>query len=136
MEQLFKILDEMASAPDNQYVTIKQVLEVYYGRPVIKLSAEGDYNRLKQELHRLKKVLSYQNGKTIKNGFRYKEGCENYLLSQEEESMLRSKIGDDRQLFLTGGLQMLFKGSSVLEHLVELECVSDLKNLKAKKIQF
>ena len=134
MEQLFKVLDEMASAPDNQYVTIKQVLEVYYGRPVIKLSAEGDYNRLKQELHRLKKVLSYQNGKTIKNGFRYKEGCENYLLSQEEESMLRSKIGDDRQLFLTGGLQMLFKGSSVLEHLVELECVSDLKNLKLVKV--
>ena len=134
MEQLFKVLDEMASAPGNQYVTITQVLEAYYGRPVIKAYIEGDYNRLRQELHRLKNVLSYQNGKTIKNGFRYKAGCENYLLRQEEESMLRSKIGDDRQLFLTGGLQMLFKESTVLEHLVELECVSELQNLKLVKV--
>lgn len=134
MEQLFKILDEMASAPDNQFVTITQVLEVYYGRPVIKASIEGDYNRLRQELHRLKGVLQYQNEEDIKGGFRYKTGCENYLLKQEEEKLLKTKIGDDRQLFLTGGLQMLFKGSTVLEHLVELECVSDLKNLKLVKV--
>lgn len=134
MEQLFKVLDEMASAPDKQFVTISQVMEVYYGRPVIKTYIEGDYNRLRQELHRLKNVLLYKNGKNIKDGFRYKEGCENYLLTHEEENLLKNKIGDERQLFLTGGLQMLFKGSSVLEHLVELECVSDLQNLKLVKV--
>lgn len=124
----------MASSPENQYVTIVQVLEAYYGRPVIKASVEGDYNRLRQELHRMKNVLSYKNGENIKEGFRYKEGFEHYLLKQEEESILKTKIGDDRQLFLTGGLQMLFKGSSVLDYLVELECVSELTNLKLVKL--
>ena len=134
MEQLFKVLDEMASVPENQHVTITRILENYYNRPIIKASIEADYNRLRQKLHRLKDVLLYKNGKNIKDGFRYKAGCENFLLRQEEESLLKTKIGDERQLFLTGGLQMLFKGSSVLEHLVELECVSDLKNLKLVKV--
>lgn len=134
MDQLFKVLDEMASAPDSQYVTIAQVLEVYYGRPVIKASAEGDFHRLRQQVNRMKKVLLLKNGKSIKNGFRYKEGFENYLLKKEEERTLKSKSGDEWQLFLTGGLQMLFKGSTVLEHLVELECVSRLENLKLVKV--
>jgi len=134
MEQLFKVLDEMASSPDNQYVTINNVLEVYYGRPVIKKYVESDYNRLRQALYRLKDVLILKNGQTIKDGFRYKKGCENHLLKKEEEDFLDSKVGDERQLFLTGGLQMLFKGSTVLEHLVELECVSRLENLKLVKV--
>lgn len=134
MEQLYKVLDEMASAPDNQYVTIMQVLEVYYGRPVIKVSAEGDFQRLRQQINRMKDVLLFKNGETIKDGFRYKEGCENYLLRKEEEQILKSKTGDEWQLFLTGGLQMLFKGSTVLDHLVELECVSRLENLKLVKV--
>lgn len=134
MDQLFKVLDEMISVPDNQYVTIAQVLEAYYGRPVMKPSAEGDFQRLRQQVNRMKKVLLLKNGKSIKDGFRYKEGCENYLSKKEEERILESKIGDERQLFLTGGLQMLFKGSTVLEHLVELECVSTLENLKLVKV--
>ena len=134
MDQLFKVLDEMASVPDNQYVTIVQVLEVYYGRPVIKASVEGDFHRLRQQVNRIKKVLLFKNGKNIKEGFRYKEGFENYLLKTEEERILKSKSGDEWQLFLTGGLQMLFKGSTVLEHLVELECVSRLENLKLVKV--
>jgi len=132
MDRLYEICDEMASA--EQYVTLRAVMERYYGRPVGKLEGDREYGRLKKQLNRHGHIVEYRNGHDFRKGFRYRRGCEYFFKNEEEKNELQKREGDERRLFLTGGLQMLFDGKSAHEHLVELECVSGLQNLGLVKV--
>ena len=130
MDRLLEICDEMASGSD--YVTLKDIVERFYGHKIAKVDGDVNYWNLKQKLNRDKDhviFVEYKNGHDLRGGFRYKEGFEYYFRNKEKKATLKRLEGDERQLFLTGGLQMLFDGESSCEHLVELECVSELHNL-------
>lgn len=132
MDRLYEICDDMAST--EQFVTLRSVMEKYYGCPVTKLEGDKDYERLKKQLNRNGHAVEYRNGHDFRDGFRYKKGYEFYFRNAEEKNELLRKDGDERRLFLTGGLHMLFDGKSAQEHLVELECVSELQNLSLVKV--
>ena len=132
MDRLYEICDDMAST--EQFVTLRSVMEKYYGCPVTKLEGDKDYGRLKKQLNRNGHAVEYRNGHDFRDGFRYKKGYEFYFRNAEEKNELLRKDGDERRLFLTGGLHMLFDGKSAQEHLVELECVSELQNLSLVKV--
>ena len=106
----------------------------FYGKEITKLDGDKEYGRLKKQLNRNAHAVEYKNGHDFRDGFRYKKGCEFYFRNEEEKNELMRKDGDERRLFLTGGLQMLFDGKSAQEHLVELECVSELQNLSLVKV--
>ena len=129
---LYDICDEMAST--DQYVTLRAIMEKYYGKTIGKLEGDKEYGRLKKQLNRNDHIVEYKNGHDFRGGFRYKKGFEYYFRNEEEKYELQKKGGDERRLFLTGGLQMLFDGKSAQEHLVELECVSELQNLGLVKV--
>lgn len=132
MDRLYEICDEMAST--EQFVTLRSIMEKYYGSPVAKLDGDKEYGRLKKQLNRNDHAVEYKNGHDFRDGFRYKHGYEFYFRNEEEKNELQKRDGDERRLFLTGGLQMLFDGKSAQEHLVELECVSELQNLNLVKM--
>lgn len=132
MDRLYEICDEMAST--EQFVTLRSIMEKFYGMPISKLEGNKEYGRLKKQLNRNGHAVEYKNGHDFRDGFRYKKGCEFYFRNEEEKYELLKKDGNERRLFLTGGLQMLFDGKSAQEHLVELECVSGLQNLSLVKI--
>lgn len=132
MDRLYEICDEMASA--EQYVTLRAIMERYYGKPIGKLEGDREYGRLKKQLNRHGNVVEYRNGHDFRKGFRYRRGCEYFFKNEEEKNELQKREGNERRLFLTGGLQMLFDGKSAQEHLVELECVSGLQNLGLVKV--
>lgn len=121
-------------ASTEQFVTLRSIMEKFYGKPISKLEGDKDYGRLKKQLNRNDHAVEYKNGRDFRDGFRYKKGYEFYFRNEEEKSELLKKDGDERRLFLTGGLQMLFDGKSAQEHLVELECVSELQNLSLVKV--
>jgi hypothetical protein len=131
MDRLYEICDEMAST--EQFVTLRSIMEKFHGKSLSKLEGDKEYGRLKKQLNRNDHAVEYKNGHDFRDGFRYKHGYEFYFRSEEERNELLRKDGDERRLFLTGGLQMLFDGKSAQEHLVELECVSELQNLSLVK---
>jgi len=132
MDRLYEICDDMAST--DQFVTLRSIMERFYGVKISKLEGNREYGRLKKQLNRNGHAVEYKNGHDFREGFRYKKGCEYYFRNEEEKNALTRKEGDERRLFLTGGLQMLFDGESAQEHLVELECVSELQNLNLVKV--
>lgn len=131
MDRLYEICDEMAST--EQFVTLRSIMEKFHGKSLSKLEGDKEYGRLKKQLNRNDHAVEYKNGHDFRDGFRYKHGYEFYFRSEEERNELLRKDGNERRLFLTGGLQMLFDGKSAQEHLVELECVSELQNLSLVK---
>ena len=132
MDRLCEICDEMAST--NRFVTLRSIMESFYGSPISKLEGDKEYGRLKKQLNRNGHAVEYKNGHDFREGFRYKKGYEFYFRNEEDKNELLKKEGDERRLFLTGGLQMLFDGKSAQEHLVELECVLGLQNLSLVKV--
>lgn len=132
MKDLLHVLDELASVTD-KYTTLKEVLENYYGKNIEKPYISEDYDRLKQLLYRNKRILEYKNAKDATDGFRYKSGFEHFFAQRKEDKSLRKKKGDERRLFLTGGLQMLLDGEIASETLIDLECVTELHNLELVK---
>lgn len=132
MDLLYRICDELAST--EKYVTLRDIMEKFYGTSLGKLDGDKEYGRLKKQLNRNEYAVEYRNGRDFRDGFRYKKGFEFYFQTKEEKNELLKKDGDERMLFLTGGLQMLFDGKSANEHLVELECVSELQNLNLVKV--
>lgn len=132
MDRLLEICDEMASG--SEYVKFKAIMERYYGKVITKNDGDKNYARLRKRLNRIPHVVEYENGCDFKNGFRYKKGFEYYFRNEEEKNELKKREGDEKQLFLTGGLQMLFDGESSKDHLVELECVLELPNLGLVKV--
>lgn len=134
MDRLFEICDEMASLGD--FVKFRDIMGRYYGREITKLDGDTEYERLRRRLSpdRCHDVVEYQNGSDFKGGFRYKKGKEYFLTKYIEKKIHDSKEGDERKLFMTGGLQALFDGDTSVEHLVEMECVEELKNLYLVKV--
>jgi len=134
MEELLSICDEMASAADGRFVTLGEILARYNGKELSKLDGNRDYNRLRKQLGRYSQIIDFKNGRDLRDGFKYKQGYEYFFTREEERSLLKQKEGDERRLFLTGGLQMLFDGETSREHLVEMECVERLENLCLVKL--
>lgn len=132
MDHLYETCDELAST--EQYVTLRAIMEAYYGMSLSKLEGNKDYGRLKKMLNRHTHILEFKNGKNFRDGFRYRKGFEYFFRSEEEKNELMKKEGDERKLYVTGGLQMIFDGNSASEHLVELECVSELQNISLVKV--
>lgn len=131
MDRLLDICDEMASGAD--YVSLRDVVERFYGCEISKLDNDKEYSRLRRHLNRYSKIIDYKNGRDFRNGFRYKSGSEFYFRKEEQKVTLNKLRGDEKRLYLTGGLQILFEGKSSPEHLIELECVPDLKNKELVK---
>lgn len=134
MDRLYEICDEMAS--QGRFVKFRDIMERYYGREITKLDGDTEYERLRRRLSldRCHGVVEFQNDSGFKGGFRYKKGKEYFLTNYIEKKIHDSKEGDERKLFMTGGLQALFDGDTSVEHLVEMECVEELKNLNLVKV--
>lgn len=133
MKDMLLVIDNLASV-DDKYTTMREVLEIYYDEEIEKPYIKKDYGRLKQLLHRNKAVLEYKNGTDVTDGFRFKRGYENYFSHQKEKKLIKQKKGDERKIFLTGGLQMLLDRETATEPLIELECVNELQNLFLVKV--
>lgn len=135
MDKIYDTCDKMASG--EKFVSLKDVVECYLSQEVTKLDSAKEYQRLKRQLNRMAQgidFIEYKNGIDLKDGFRYKKGFEYFFSNKSEKAILRKLEGNERKLFLTGGLQMLFDGDSSSQHLIELECISDLHNLDLVKI--
>ena len=91
MDRLYEICDEMAST--EQFVTLRSIMEKFYGKPISKLEGDKDYGRLKKQLNRNDHAVEYKNGRDFRDGFRYKEGYEFYFRSEEEKNELLKKEG-------------------------------------------
>ena len=134
MERIWEVLDELATASDDRFTTLGEVIDSFYGKKVSQPYRTSEYLRIKQQLNRHKDALEFKNGKSLSAGFRYKTGFEYLFRMLEEEKMLAKKNDDERRLFLTGGLQMLLDGKTASVHLIELECVTELQNLCLVKV--
>ena len=134
MERIWEVLDELATASDNRFTTLGEVVDTYYGKKVAQPYRTSEYLRIKQQLNRHKDTLELKNGRSLDGGFRYKTGFEHLFRMLEEEKLLAKKDADERRLFLTGGLQMLLDGKTASVHLIELECVTELQNLCLVKV--
>ena len=132
MRNIYELLDELAS--DGHYVTLDDVLKKYNRSKVDKGYLTSEYNALKTWLHRHKSDIEYQNGNDLSDGFRYRVGSENLYKSEQEEKLLFKKDTDARNMFYTGGLQMLLDGKTSFSHLIDLECVTELQNLCLVKV--
>lgn len=131
MDKLLEICDEMASG--DEFVKLRGIIERYYGHKIAKVDNDGEYKRLKRHLNRYSHIIDYQNGHNFRDGFRYKKGCEYYFSNEEEKNALKNLEGDEKRLYLTGGLEILFEGKTSPEHMIELECAPDLKNKELVK---
>lgn len=135
MVKLFEICDEMASC--GEYVTLKAIVEKCLEHEVSKLEGIPNYANLRKQLGIINSkdnCIDYKNKRNLRGGFRYKKGFEYYFKNKEENAALNRLEGDEKKLYKTGGLQMLFDGNSSSEHYVELEWVSNLENLELVKI--
>ena len=133
MEDLYKVLDELASVSGDQYTTIAEVVERCYGTKVKSAYRTSEANRLRTWLHRHKEAVDYKDGASVEEGFRYKKGYEYYYKELEEEKLRQRMDENGRQLFITGGLQMLFGGKTSFNHKIEVECDERLTNLSIVK---
>ena len=131
MRDIYEILDEMAS---HDYVTLNDIVSEFYGKAMDTSYQTSENGKLRQWLNRHKADLDYRNNKDLSDGFRYKVGSE-YLYRAEQEEKLNSKMdADARNMFHTGGLQMLLDGKTSFNHLIDLECVAELQNLCLVKV--
>ena len=80
MDRLYEICDEMAST--EQFVTLRSIMEKFYGKPISKLDGDKDYGRLKKQLNRNDHAFEYKKGRDFRDGFRYKKGYEFYFRSE------------------------------------------------------
>lgn len=132
MRDIYEILDEMAS--QGEYVTLTDVVSRYYGKALETSYKTSENNMLKQWLNRHHADIDYLNGRDLGGGFRYKVGSE-YLYKAEQEQKLFCKMdADARNMFYTGGLQMLLDGKTSFSHVIDLECVTGLQNLCLVKV--
>lgn len=132
MDHLLEICDEMASGEN--YVSFHDIFERYYGHRV-KLEGDRAYATLRQQLNRMNRqydFIEYKKNNDLRGGFRYKKGFEYFFSNRKEKTALKRLEGNEKKLFKTGGLQMLFDGESSCEHYVELEW-SNLENLELVK---
>lgn len=132
MKDLMAVLDEKAST--KEFITIEEVVNSYYGKKVERAYSTSEANRIKTFLNRKKYAVEYKNGRSLDGGFRYKEGYEFFHQQCEDEKIQGRMDEDSRRMFLTGGLQMLLDGNTSSNHLIELECVSGLRNLFLVKV--
>ena len=131
MDRLLEICDEMASF--DEFVSLRGIIERYYGHEIAKVDNDREYKRLKRHLNRYSHIIEYQNGRNFRDGFKCKNGFEFYFSNEEEKNALKNLKGDEKRLYLTGGLEILFEGKTSSKHLIELECVPDLKNKELVK---
>jgi hypothetical protein len=130
--RLLEICDEMASGED--FVNFHDIFERYYGHK-IKLEGDRKYASLRQQLNRMNRqydFIEFKNNDDLRGGFRYKKGFEYFFSNRKEKTTLKKLEGNEKKLFKTGGLQMLFDGESSCEHYVELEW-TNLENLELVK---
>lgn len=132
MKDLWAVLDEKAST--EKFITLEEVVNDYYGKKIPRSYSTSESNRMKTFLNRNKDAIEYKNGRSLDGGFRYKKGFEYFHQQLDEEKSLSRMNEDSKKLFLTGGLQMLFDGNTSMNHLIELECVSELQNLCLVKV--
>ena len=131
MDRLYEICDELASG--DEFTSIGAIVDRFYGYHVVKLENVKESSTLRQQLKRYKHIIEYKNGQDLRGGFKYKSGHEYFFTKKEEENAINNLEGDKKRLYLTGGLQILFEGKTSSEHLIELECVPDLKNKELVK---
>ncbi len=129
-----ELLDLLASG--DEYITYEDVLsKIVCLQDNESLSSYPEYNNLKVIVSRAKKdgVIEYKNGKNAKDGFRYKEGYANYFKKSSEKKDLSKKEGDEKKIFVTGGLKMLFDDNTLSDPLVDFECINELTNIELVK---
>ena len=134
--QFRKIIDELASG--TAYVTYEDILrKLDSSDSYPKISSNPNYDSLKTFINReLRGLVDFKNKKDASEGFRYKEGNYYYFKREKERKTLRKIDGEAKKLFLTGGLQMLLKNDIAESPLIELECISELKNLSLVKVLY
>ncbi len=134
-QELREIIDSLASG--ERYTTMYDILSEFNRGIEIgeKIYTRPDYHSLKTIINKeLKDVVEFKNEKDVSDGFRYKKEYRYFFRKLLEKKAVKSKVGDDRTLFLTGGLQMLLEQDSISEPKIELECISELENLNLVKI--
>ena len=135
LDKLLKLTDDMASK--GEFITFKDIFEAYCDHPIKAVTKETGYEKLKQRLYRektTKDFLEFRNGKDLSGGFKYKQGYEYYFRAKEEEHMKNKMDDDSLRLFLTDGLQALIDNKTASKHLIELETISELKNISLVKV--
>ncbi len=132
MDRLLEICDELASG--EVFVNFNAIFEKYYGHK-IKLEGDKKYASLRQQLNRMNRkydFIEYKEKGDLRGGFKYKKGFEHFFSTRKEKIAFKKLEGNEKKLFKTGGLQMLFDGESSTEHYVELEW-TNLENLDLVK---
>lgn len=132
--RLLEICDEMASG--DEFITFKLIFERYYGVKNPILDGDNNYDALRKRLNRDNQkyhFIEYKQKGNLRKGFKYKKLSKYFYKNKEEKTTLGKLQGNERELYKTGGLQMLFDGESSNEHFVEFEWISDLKNLDLVK---
>lgn len=134
-----QIIDDLASGM--RYVTYEDVLKKLNesnGEDVCpKITSDPNYPSLKTFINReLRGLVEFKNQKDASEGFRYKKDNYFYFKREKERKTLRKIDGEAKKLFLTGGLQMLLKDEVAESPLIELECISELKNLSLVKVLY
>ena len=119
--RLLEICDEMASG--DEFITFKQIFERYYGVKNPKLDGDNNYETLRKRLNRDNQkyhFIEYKQKGNLREGFKYKKLSKYFYKNKEEKTTLGKLQGNERELFKTGGLQMLFDGESQMNTLLNL----------------
>lgn len=135
--RLKQIIDDVASS--TEYVTYKDILSIYLGRPIEKNESPSslpESKTLKMVISRAGAIFDYKNGKDAKEGFRYKREFTHFFEKYNEEKQLKKKEGEEKKHFVTAGLQMLFDDKTISEPLIDFECINDLTNIQLVKILY
>ncbi len=134
--RLKQIIDEVASG-DN-YVTYKDILSKYLGsiKDNESPSSLPESKILKMIINRAKDIFDYKNGIDAREGFRYKTEFTHYFKRDNEKKQLKKKEGEEKKLFVTAGLQVLFDGQTISEPLIDFECINELTNIHLVKILY
>lgn len=133
MDRLLEVCDEMASS--DEFITFKDIFENCFNITNIKLKGK-EYNKLRQRLNRDNNkydFIEYKQEGDLGGGFRYKKGFEFFYKRKEERNAFKKLTGNEKKLYKTGGLQMLFDEYSSSDHYVEFEWISDFTNLSLVK---
>lgn len=134
---LKQIIDNLASGDD--YVTYKKILSEFLGRKLRdneSSSSFREFNILKMIISRAGDIFDYQNGEDAREGFKYKKEFVRFFERTDEEKQLKKKDGEEKKLFVTAGLQMLFNDNTISKPLIDFECINDLANLQLVKILY
>ncbi|MCR4612414.1 MAG: WYL domain-containing protein [Bacteroidaceae bacterium] len=118
-EKIRKKIDEYASG--EEFVQYKDISSE---------NTELVKTLVSRELH---DKLEYKNGKDATHGFRFKPECRHYFRKRKEDKIICNTRGDERKLFLTGGLGMLLDHETIENTQIQFECINELKNLDLVK---